>query len=108
MAEGSNNPEKLEEVLEDSGIDIFNAYLPSSTLFHSTCEHGFENRAAGAEERTVSTKSLFTYEDFDVRHLPIDGGSPELVAPSQIHGYVDEVGNRTYKFGVESDDKRTR
>jgi len=79
--------------------------LTSNSLFHPTCEHGCKNRAVGGEERTERTEiRLFTDEEHDVRHFPVDGSIPELFVTCLVYWFVYEVGYHAAQVNGESED----
>lgn len=88
-------------MLECYRINIFDADLATFSLFHSTCEHGCKNWTVGREERAVRTESHL----FDIRHLPVEGCSPELFTQSRIRKFIVEVWDCAAHLDVESDEK---
>jgi len=76
--------EEFEESLECARVDVFDAHSTSFSFLHPTFKHGSKNGAADREEGTVRTESLFSDEELDVSHLPVDGGSPDFLDPGGV------------------------
>jgi len=79
------SPEIQNALHPETGYIIIWPKLPDNLVSQSFCTAGAlgcKNGPAGEDEGKVRTGRLFSDEEISIRHLPVDGGSPELFAPS--------------------------